>query len=156
MYCLHLNALAINQDLGQSLHTGATITLEYAAENETTITMEASAHDSSTLGNVGRIVFSFNKFTKDGYIDRLHVSKDKRGSSYGSMLLRFALTKLTSLRCKAVYWQACPYDLHAHQTPENMLPKLIKFYQRHGAQLLFQSDYSARMVYYPAVYTHMA
>lgn len=134
-----------------SIPANTTISFEYQSENEAGTFFEAVLKDIETGKELGRVVFSYNKFNKSGYVARLHVAREERGNSYGSKLLNFALEKLTTLQCSAIYWQAYPFDLFADQTSEGMLPKLIAFYKRHGAQVLSQTGTSAQMAYYPQI-----
>ena len=140
----------------QSTDSNLSITVDFQNETETEIYFEAVLKDSETARELGRVVYSYNKNTKTGYIARLHVNRDERKHSYGSKLLKFALTKLTNLQCIGIYWQAYPFDLLADQTSENMLPKLIAFYKRHGAQVLSQNSSSAQMAYYPQITAQIA
>lgn len=135
-----------NQNINSNISIESTFTIE---TNGTFY--EAILRDNKTKKELGRVVFSYNKFTKFGYIAQLHVAREERNHSYGSMLLKFALEKLTQLHCNSIYWQAYPFDLCTNQTPEAMLPKLIAFYKRHGAQVLSQTASSAQMVYYPHI-----
>lgn len=143
-------------DLQTASAKNITISISTQFEIETGTIYEAVLRDSFTSKELGRIGFSYNKFTQTGYISRLHVAREERKQSYGSILLKFALEKLTQLNCLGIYWQAYPFDLNVGQTSENMLPKLIAFYQRHGAQVLSQNTNSAQMAYYPQITTPQA
>lgn len=153
---LLLNPSNSNSIENQSTDSNLTITLVLQNETETDIYFEAALNDLQTARELGRVVYSFNKNTKTGYIARLHVQRDERKHSYGSRLLKFALSKLTDLHSTGIYWQAYPFDLLDNQTSEGMLPKLIAFYKRHGAQVLSQNNSSAQMAYYPQITCQIA
>lgn len=101
---------------------------------------------------VGKVRFTYyrDNNSNSGYINVLHVNKDNRKQSYGSVLLQFALDTLTELNCAVIRWTASPFDLQKGQTQQTMLPKLVGFYQKHGAQVLSKNTCTAEMVYYPA------
>lgn len=98
---------------------------------------------------VGQVEFSYDRTSKKGYIARLHVEPAHRKKSFGSILLQFALDTLTQCKNDEIRWVASPFNLPAEQTSSEMLPKLIAFYQRHGAQMLNSTQWSAEMRYYP-------
>ncbi len=133
-----------------------TVTIDSSAyetsyyETETGIYYETRIKSScSSSQELGYIMFSYNKLSKTGYISRLHIPKEHRQHSYGSKLLKFALAELTQMKCITINWQACPFDLAEGERSEDMLPKLIAFYKRHGAQVLSQGTTSAQLAYYP-------
>lgn len=144
---IHAGQLLTNE---QELMVPVSVILRIENLNETEVSIQYDAVlNDATSNELGRISFSFNKLTKTGYISRLHVLRTARRNSYGSVLLRYALKTLTHLKCTCINWMAFPFDLAEGQTQENMLPKLIAFYQRHGALVLSQTGNSAQMAYYP-------
>ena len=81
------------------------------------------------------------------HIDSLKIALNQRGNGYGSILVTFALNKITSAQCeqKTISLTAVPYDLREGETTEEILPKLIKFYEKLGAKLLDKNDRGASM-----------
>jgi hypothetical protein len=119
-------------------------------DSQLEIRYEVKLKDKSTGKELGHVKFSYDKGRKSGYISLLKVPREERKCSYGSILLKFALEKLSAQNCKGgITWQAYPFDLNPYESQEEMLPKLIAFYQRHGAQLISQNKWSAEMAYYP-------
>jgi hypothetical protein len=104
--------------------------------------------DNATQKYIANAAFSYDKTDQCGHISNLQVCQNARNQSYGSKLLKHVLEKL-STHCNEIYFQAYPYDLKSDQTKQEMLPKLISFYQRQGAQVISQNNFSANMVYYP-------
>ena len=140
----------------KTTQSNTTIQIDSQFESETNIIYEAVLRDGTPGKEYGRVVFSYDKRNNSGYISRLHVAREHRQQSCGSRLLTFALDKLSSLNCTEIYWQAYPFDLKPNQTQEGMLPKLIAFYQKHGAQIVSKNATSAQMVYYPTITPQIA
>lgn len=70
------------------------------------------------------------------YIRRLVIEPEYRQKKYGSKLLKIVLSKLPSLHnCSKVTVYAMPIELRAEETIQQILPKLIGFYQKQGAQI---------------------
>jgi GNAT superfamily N-acetyltransferase len=111
---------------------------------------EANLKDNVTGKYLGSVAFNYDKASQSGEITHLHVRPEERNHGYGSTLLKYALEKL-SIHCNEIYLIAHPQDLKPNQTKQEMLPKLIAFYQRHDAHLLRKhpSKPIAWMVYYP-------
>jgi GNAT superfamily N-acetyltransferase len=110
-------------------------------------TYAVSLRDKARGKELGTVDFSYYKINHSGCISHLHVCREERGHSYGSLLLKYALEKLTDLDCESISLDASPFDLGPGQTPEKILPKLISFYQRYGAKLIFQNKTTAHMVW---------
>lgn len=71
------------------------------------------------------------------YIRRFVIDPNFRKQQLGSKLLQTVLDKLPSLYgCKKVTLQARPFELREGETKQQMLPKLIKFYEKHGAKVV--------------------
>ena len=119
--------------------------------NDTRICFVITLFEFGTDKEVGSIQFSFDAATKSAYISRLHVAQEERKKSYGSILLTFTLETLTECGCTVVNWMASPFDLTPGQDARLMLPKLVAFYERHGAQMLSSTGYNANMIYYPNI-----
>lgn len=98
---------------------------------------------------VGTTYFWYDTETHFGYISHLHIEQEQRSKSYGSILLRFALDMLAEQNAHEIGWIASPFCLRAGEKVEAMLPKLIAFYQRHGATMLSTDGNTAQMRYYP-------
>lgn len=98
---------------------------------------------------IGKVNFGYNAKTKIGFIDWLHISPTERKKSFGSMLLQFALDSLTECNCQEIRWTASPFDLSGKQTKQDMLPKLIAFYEKHGAKVASKEPTHASMLYHP-------
>lgn len=83
------------------------------------------------------------------YIHLIRIEKEYRRKSYGSILLKFALNKIATSNCKikTVYLYAQPHCLSDNETREEMLPKLIEFYKKHGATLKLLGLQSATMAF---------
>ncbi len=152
----HANTISASPTDTQLARENLIIGIDSQFETESGTYYEAVLKDPGSGKVLGRVLFSYDKFAKSGYIARLHVQPEERKQSYGSSLLKFALQKLTDLKCIGIYWQAYPFDLRADQTSQNMLPKLIAFYKRHGAQVLSQNETSAQMAYYPPITAQVA
>jgi GNAT superfamily N-acetyltransferase len=118
---------------------------------------ETQHHFAATLnyGNqiIGKVEFYFFKSNNTGRIELLAIEPEYRRQSFGSTLLTCALDTLSDMGSTAIYWSACPLQLPEDQTRQIMLPKLIAFYERHGAQTLFidQVNAIAQMAYYPGI-----
>lgn len=70
------------------------------------------------------------------YIRRLVIDPEYRNHELGGKLLKAVLERLPSLYgCKKVTLLASPMELRDGETKEQMLPKLIKFYEKHGAKV---------------------
>jgi GNAT superfamily N-acetyltransferase len=84
------------------------------------------------------------------HIDSLKIALNHRGKGYGSILVKYALNKIVAARCeqKTISLTAVPYDLREGETTLEMLPKLIKFYEKLGAKLLDKNDRGASMRFY--------
>ena len=97
---------------------------------------------------LGKISFSYDQNTRAGYIQSLHITPSKRKQSFGSILLTFALATLTECKCTIVTWLASPFNLREGEDARAMLPKLVAFYQRHGAIVTQMREYNADISYY--------
>ncbi len=130
-----------------------TLTIEIkkseSVENETDY-YKILIFEQNSCKEKGYIQFSFNNATKQAYIEYLHIYKNERRKNYGSILLTFALETLTELQAVKVEWHASPFDLAMGEERDTMLPKLIAFYERHGARMTqFTQTGNAQMVYKP-------
>lgn len=117
--------------------------------DQNTIAINATLVCAKTGQYLGYIIFEYNSSTKQGHISRLHVTTKQRKKSYGSILLQFALDTLTECDCQKIDWTAYPFDLPANENRQSMLPKLIAFYERHGAELVSKGENSAQIVFDP-------
>jgi GNAT superfamily N-acetyltransferase len=87
-------------------------------------------------------------FIAFAYILRLHVHRSHRNKQYGGTLLKLALEKIRAEKIEKVYGIVEPSDLNDGETQEGMLPKLIKFYESHGAHITERySDTSVGIVW---------
>jgi GNAT superfamily N-acetyltransferase len=133
--------------LTQYQNNQITVAIQWDSDFETRY--RADITDKITDKNLGFALFSYNKIEKIGNISLLYIEQKERGHSYGDTLLKFVLEKLNSDNCNKIYWVAEPFNLNPNQTREDMLPKLIAFYQRQGAQVISQNATSAEMSFYP-------
>ncbi len=102
--------------------------------------------DKETHEPRGSVEFGLHHYPNiAGYIRSLHILPEHRGKSYGSILLKFAISTLSQWGCKHISFEAQPFNLKEGESVAVMLPKLIAFYQRHGAQLISQNEYAADM-----------
>lgn len=105
---------------------------------------------SDHCGNeYGYVMFNYDKTSKAAHIETLYVRSEFRKKSFGSLLLTFALQTLTECKCTIVTWIASPFNLKEGEDSKLMLPKLIAFYQRHGAVVTQQREWNAEIAYYP-------
>lgn len=146
LICAPINSLAVTDQ-----NYDETVSVELSSETtENAIYFNLIAYEISNKKKLGNIEFDYYTYNNTAKIRKLHVEPTERKKSYGSILLRFALDTLTELGSSAIYWEAKPFDLKEGQTPENMLPKLIAFYQKHGAQVQTIGTKNAQMAYYPS------
>lgn len=149
--CALLIGIATNGYAATSDDNDQTVSVRISSTTtESAIYFTLTAYEIATNKELGSIEFHFYTFNNTAQISKLHIKSQERKKSYGSILLRFALDTLTELGCSAIYWMACPFDLNPEQTQENMLPKLVAFYQKHGAQALSIGTKNAQMAYYPS------
>lgn len=66
----------------------------------------------------------------------LHVNRNHRNKRYGSALLKLALEKIRSEKIESAHLIAEPSDFDYGECEETMLPKLIRFYERHGGTVI--------------------
>ncbi len=81
------------------------------------------------------------------HINILKINPTLRCKGYGSILVKYALSKIAAAQCeqKTISLTATPYDLRAGETTEEMLPKLINFYEKLGAKVVDRNDRGASM-----------
>lgn len=80
------------------------------------------------------------------YLRILSIEEAYREKRYGSKLLQAILGKLPSLHnCSKVTVNAIPIELRSGETIQQMLPKLIRFYQKHGAKITQMGNNGAWM-----------
>lgn len=140
-----------NNSLAQAVSPYAHLEIEIyeSQKDQSTVTFTVILKDSTTGCQLGSIIFEYNAGSKKGFINRLHIFPNARKKSYGSILLQFALDSLTECDCQQVNWVASPFDLQKGQTQTDMLPKLIAFYEKHGAKMLSKTAYNAQMIFNP-------
>lgn len=98
---------------------------------------------------IGKIEFAYDHFHSDtGYITQLLILPEYRKKSYGSILLQFGIDTFTKWGCDKIKLEAQPFNLKDGESADVMLPKLIAFYKRHGAQLIAQNEFAADMMFY--------
>jgi ribosomal protein S18 acetylase RimI-like enzyme len=66
----------------------------------------------------------------------LHVNRNHRNKRYGSTLLKLALEKIRAEKIESAHLIAEPSDFDDGECEETMLPKLIRFYERHGGTVI--------------------
>lgn len=138
-----------NQTLALDLADAPTLSLE---ENETGNTTAVKAVISDHCGEeYGYVMFNYDKATKTGRIETLHVRPPYRKKSFGSILLTFALQTLTECKCTIVTWLASPFNLKEGEDQRIMLPKLVAFYQRHGGIVTQMREWNADIAYLPKI-----
>lgn len=107
--------------------------------------IETSEYYGDITYEIVRPPYAFIAFA---YILGLHVNRSHRNKHYGSALLKLALENIRAEKIEKVYLIAEPSDLNDGESQEAMLPKLIKFYERHGAHVTERySDTSVGMVF---------
>lgn len=103
----------------------------YAAPRE----YSAVIKNSKTNQIYGSLIYQVQPFDVV-YLRRFVIEPDYRKQEWGSKLLKAVLEKLPSLYgCKKVTIFASPIELKEAETEQEMLPKLIKFYEKHGAKV---------------------
>lgn len=107
-------------------------TWPYAALRE----YRAVIKNSKTNQIYGSLIYQVQS-RDEVYIRRFVVDSNYRKQGWGSKLLQAVLAQLPSLYgCKKVTLKAEPLELKEQETPQHMLPKLIKFYQKQGARVI--------------------
>lgn len=82
------------------------------------------------------------------FIRRFEIERAYREKGYGSKLLKIVLNTLPSLHgCTKVTLFASPIALKSDETKQELLPKLIAFYQKQGAQIDELKNDGAWMVF---------
>ncbi len=102
----------------------------YESDEETNYKMTISHLDK--YENYAK--FTVYKKRPSGSLHTLAVGHNERHKNYGGLLYACAIKAMIDFGCSEITWYAAPNNLLKGQTPEQMLPKLINFYQQLGAQ----------------------
>lgn len=90
--------------------------------------------------------FTVYKKRQVGSLHTLAVGQNERQKNYGALLYACVIKAMIDFGCTEITWYAAPNNLLNGQTPEQMLPKLINFYQQLGAQATTRYSTSAVMI----------
>jgi|GEM_PF-3636447 len=102
-------------------------------DNKKNVKIEIKLYKSEC--EVGRASVDIKTYSKAAYLERLHIIRGKRGNGFGSYLLQAVFLVLKQVGIKTVHWIVSPFDLARGENILEQLPKLIQFYQKHGAIL---------------------
>lgn len=77
-----------------------------------------------------------------GHILTVEIGEEYQGKGYGSEFFKLVCKFLISKECKSISWTAAPLKKYSSQEQHfNNLNRLIKFYKKHGGEVLFESPY---------------
>lgn len=95
--------------------------------------------------NYASLMITKDNNVKKGHLNSLHIEQHERKKNYGTLLYACAIKAMMDLGCDKISWTAAPNDLLLSQTEQEMLPKLIKFYEQLGAKTVFNKQTSTSM-----------
>lgn len=90
--------------------------------------------------------FTVYKKRPAGSLHTLAVGQNERRKNYGALLYACTIKAMIDFGCAEITWTAVPGNLLEGETKEEMLPKLIIFYQQLGAQPTTRYSTSASML----------
>jgi|ERR1700733_124113 len=83
---------------------------------------------------IGHAKITIKKKYNTAHLDVLEIKQEEREKSYGSFLLRAALHDVENAEsCIHMKWSVVPLNLRDGEQEQEMLPRLIDFYKKHGA-----------------------
>lgn len=95
--------------------------------------IDTSNCSEEKVGNI-----NFYQLNEPGYyfLSYLWVEKNFRNQHIGQKLFQAMIHILKQYNAVQVEWTAAPFDLHTYQKKEELLPRLIKFYENLGGKVV--------------------